>query len=961
MFSRSNISNTFISCSVLSFSPANVQDTRVFANCTFRNDSDPREVNRVTAYHAFRSQTNGITTLPPYSLDSNSLYVNDYHEPTPSATSSPIQTTSPSLQTNPFDFNVTFIANNLASSANFLDPNSQLYKSAASIITSQLNNLFSKSNINRTFISCRILSFSAANIQDTRVQANCTFGNDSDPQEINRVSVYHVFRDETRDISSLGIYSLDRNSLYVNDYHELTLTPTAAVAPTQPTNSFDYNVTFTITNLASTANLLNPNSPLHKSAASIITFQMNKLFSESKIKNTFSNCKLLSFRSENVQDTRVFANCSFRSDSNPQEVNRVNVYHVFRDQTKGLSSLVMYSLDNSSLYVNDYHESILATTEAPVQSPFDFNVTFTITNLASTANLLNPNSPLHRSAASIITFQLNKLFTNSNIHKTFSSCKVFSLSSENVQDTRVFANCSFRNDSDPQQVNRVTVYHVFRDKTEGLSSLAMYSLDNSSLYVNGYHEETPSVMPPIETRNPYDFNVTFFINNLASSATLLNPNSALYKSAASIISSQLNRVFRSSKIKSAFTSCKVLSISKSNIQDSRIFANCTFRNNPDPDEVNRVTVYREFQDRTKGITALAAYTLGSNSLYVNDYNEAALSVTESPIVAETVPVNRESIRPNYNITFIVTNLRFTADLQNLNSPQYNTESNKAISLLNNVYNNSKIARTFSTCDSISFTPTVSEHTKIEAFCSFKNDLTVAIIDKIDVYDEFRDNTEKITQLGQYSLNENSLYVNGYQEPQQPETQTNVPAFEGREGDLPFELNFTIINRNFTEEFNDPNSPEYRSLVNDISEMLTRLYRNSQLRDSYRVCKVTGLRLGSIKCTCMCYFNPAASNESVIAEKVKAEFDRGTGGTNLLGNIYQLRKDSLSVEAGAPVSSGTAEIPDWGIVLIVLGILLFLFVIFLLCLLLALYVKKRQGSYNAMQNPAGLYFPHQKFL
>ncbi|XP_059846977.1 mucin-16-like [Hypanus sabinus] len=739
------------------------------------------------------------------------------------------------------------------------------------------------------------------------------------------------------------------------------LTPTLTVATTQLIHSFDYNVTFTITNLASTANLLNPNSPLHKSAASIITFQMNELFSKSKIKDTFSSCKLLSFRSENVQDTRVFANCSFGSDSNPQEVNRVNVFRVFRDQTKSFSSLAMYSLDNSSLYVNDYHESILATTEAPVQSPFDFNVTFTITNLASTANLLNPNSPLHRSAASIITFQLNKLFTNSNINKTFSSCNFLSLSSENVQDTRVFANCSFGNDSDPQQVNRVTVYHLFRGKTKGLSSLTMYSLDNSSLYVNDYHEETPTVMSPVETRNPYDFNVTFFITNLASSATLLNPNSALYKSAASIISSQLNRVFRSSKIKNAFTSCKVLSFSKSNIQDSRVFANCTFRNNPDPKEVNRVTVYREFQDSTKGVTALAAYTLGNESLYVNDYNEAVLSVTESPIVAETIPPNRESSRPSYNITFIVTNLRFTPDLQNFNSPQYNTESNKAISLLNNLYDNSKIARTFSTCNSISFSPTVTESTKIEAFCSFKNDPTTAIIDKVDVYNEFRDNTEKITQLGLYSLNKNSLYVNGYQEPQQPETQTNVPAFEGRDGDLPFELNFTIINRNFTEEFNDPSSPEYQSLVNDISKMLTSLYRNSQLRDSYRVCKVTGLRLGSIKCTCMCYFNPTATNGSVIAEKVKAEFDRGTSGTHLLGGTYLLRKDSLSVEAEAPVSSDTTEIPDWGIVLIVLGILFFLFLIILLCLLLALYLKKkRQGSYNMMQSPAGLYFLHQKF-
>ncbi|XP_051894265.1 mucin-16-like [Pristis pectinata] len=951
LFSSSKINKTFSSCKVLSFSPVNIKDTKVHADCTFRTDSDPQEVNRVTVYRVFRDKTKGISSLGTYSLHSNSLYVNDYHESilTSSTTVAPTQTADP------FDFNVTFVITNLASTATLQNPNSPLYKSAASIVAFQMNKLFSSSKIKKAFSSCKVLSFRSANIQDTRVHANCTFRTDSDPQEINKVTVYRVFRDKTKGISSLGTYSLDTNSLFVNGYHESA--PSTTVAPIQPTNPFDFNVTFTVTNLASTATLQDPNSPLYKSAASIVAFQMNKLFSSSKFEKTFSSCKVLSFSPANIQDTRVHANCTFRNDSDPQEVNRVTVYRVFRDKTKGISSFGTYTLDNSSLYVNDYHESTPTTTVAPIQNPFDFNVTFSITNLASTATLQDPNSPLYKSAASIVAFQLNKLFSSSNINKTFTSCKVLSFSLDNIQDTRVNANCTFGNDSDPQEVNRVTVYRVFTAKTNSISSFGMYSLDNSSLYVNGYHESTPSAVPPIQTRNPFDFNVTFVITSLASTANLLNPNSALYRSAASIVTLQLNKLFRSSKIKNAFSSCKVLSISSANIQDSRVFANCSFRNDPDPEEVNKVTVYREFRDKTKGISSLAAYSLDSNSLYVNGYTEAAPSVTESPIVVVTVPENRETKPIDYNITFTITNLKFTPDLQNPNSPPYITESSNVINLLNNLYSNSKIARTFSNCNNISFSPRNTEHTKIEAFCSFKNDPTVAIV---DVYSEFRDNTEKITQLGAYSLNENSLYVNGYQE-LQPETQTTVPALEAREGDLSFELNFTIINRNFTEELNDPNSPEYQSLVNNITEMLMALYRNSLLKDSYRVCKVTGLRIGSIKCTCMCYFNPAATNESVIADKVKTVFAIGTNGTNLLGGTYQLRKDSLSVEAEAPVSSGITEIPVWGIILIVLGILLILLLIFLFCMWIALYLKKeKHGSYNIMQNPAGLYFPHQKY-
>lgn len=49
------------------------------------------------------------------------------------------------------------------------------------------------------------------------------------------------------------------------------------------------------------------------------------------------------------------------------------------------------------------------------------------------------------------------------------------------------ANCTFRNDSDPLEVNKVTAYGVFKEKTKGITSLKTYSLDSSSLYVNGIY------------------------------------------------------------------------------------------------------------------------------------------------------------------------------------------------------------------------------------------------------------------------------------------------------------------------------------------------------------------------------------------------------------------------------------------------------------------------------------------
>ncbi|XP_060702570.1 mucin-16-like [Hemiscyllium ocellatum] len=976
LFTNSKINRTFSSCRVRSFSLANIEDTSVDAVCTFRNDSNPQEVNKVTVYHTFRDNTKSISTLGAYLLDSNSLYVNDYHESVPSSTVLPIVSTTPNLQ--PFDFNVTFIVTNLALTATLQSSSSALYKSAANIIAFQMNNLFSNSKINRTFLSCKVRSFSLANIEDTSVDAVCIFGNKSDPQKVNKVTVYRTFRDNTKSISTLGAYSLDANSLYINDYHESvpsSISPTASTTPDMQTKPFDFNVTFIVINLALTATLQSSSSALYKSAANIITYQMTKLFTNSKINRTFLSCEVHSFSLANIEDTSVDAVCSFRNDSNPQQVNKVTVYHTFRDNTKDISTLGAYSLDHTSLYVNDYHESVPSSTVSPTMSatpnlqtkPFDFNVTFIITNLALTANLQSSTSALYNSAANIIAYQLNNLFTNSKINRTFSSCRVRSFSRANIKDTSVDIVCSFRNDSDPLEVNKVTIYHTFRDKTKGISTLGAYSLDHTSLYVNDYHESIPSstisptvsTTPNLQTKS-FDFNVTFIITNLVLTANLQSSTSPLYKSAASIIAYQLNNLFTNSKIDRTFSSCRVRSFSLANIEDTSVDAVCSFRNDSNPLEVNKVTVYHTLRDNTKSISTLGAYSLDHTSLYVNDYHESVPSSTEKPVVIVTQSPNKGTRSIDFNVTFTISNLTFIPDLQNLNSSPYKATSSHVINSLRSLYRNSEINKEFLHCKLASFRPGNEGNTTVEAICSFKNNPNVNEVDRVTVYNEFRDNTEKITALGIYALIEDSLYVDGYQELKPTVTPTiTLPAI--REGDLPFELNFTIINRNFTEALNDTNSPEYQSITANITRMLSGLFKKSSLKKSYRTSKVIGLRRGSVKCTCLSYFNPDDANELVTAEKVRKEFATGTNATNLLGNVYQLKPNSLTVEAKAPISDSKVEIPYWGIILIVLGILLILFLFILGALLIALCLKKKhQGFYNMMQNPAGFYFPHQKF-
>lgn len=53
----------------------------------------------------------------------------------------------------------------------------------------------------------------------------------------------------------------------------------------------------------------------------------------------------------------------------------------------------------------------------------------------------------------------------------------------------------------------------------------------------------------------------------------------------------------------------------------------------------------------------------------------------------------------------------------------------------------------------------------------------------------------------------------------PTAETTAPGLAGRENDLKFGLTFTIINRDFTAALNDQNSPEYKSLVAELTAMV----------------------------------------------------------------------------------------------------------------------------------------------
>uniref|UniRef100_UPI00358E1E22 mucin-16-like n=1 Tax=Myxine glutinosa TaxID=7769 RepID=UPI00358E1E22 len=107
----------------------------------------------------------------------------------------------------------------------------------------------------------------------------------------------------------------------------------------------------------------------------------------------------------------------------------------------------------------------------------------------------------------------------------------------------------------------------------------------------------------------------------------------------------------------------------------------------------------------------------------------------------------------------------------------------------------------------------------------------------------------------------------------------------------FYLEFTVLNRTFSEDLDNASSTLYQNYNSDMSSKLEDLFKK-QLGDSAQNCSVTNFWSGPLVVVARCSFdNTSQVNESVVEEAFKR-------GTNELQNLdyYELDKTSLTVSS-----------------------------------------------------------------
>ncbi|CAM9775750.1 unnamed protein product [Bubo scandiacus] len=913
LLKESSIGPAFLGCETTAFRPVRQGDnTGVDAVCTYRKEPAAPPLDRVGLYREVTNKTRGTTQLGPYRLDRDSLYVNGYNEQPvlPAPTHPP--TTAAALQR----FTINFTITNLPHSSDLATPNSAKFNTTRRVMVTLLDRLLKESSIGPAFLGCETTAFRYGPVRqgdNTGVDAVCTYRKEPAAPPLDRVGLYREVTNKTRGTTQLGPYRLDRDSLYVNGYNEQPVLPAPTHPPTTAAALQRFTINFTITNLPHSSDLATPNSAKFNTTRRVMVTLLDRLLKESSIGPAFLGCETTAFRPVRQGDnTGVDAVCTYRKEPAAPPLDRVGLYREVTNKTRGTTQLGPYRLDRDSLYVNGYNEQPVlpaAAPSPPLAREGHFTLNFTVTNLLYTPALGNPNSKKFIATKKTLTYLLDRVLKNSSISPAYTGCAVVVLRSvKNREGTAMDAVCTYSTSATTSEFDRIKVYREFSKMTASCTELGPYRLDAESFYVSGYNELQPelSVNQSTQPLSPAlrNFTLNFTITNLQFTADLVMPNSKKFKSTEKVMYHYVDSLLQKSSIGPAYIGCKVMAFrSKKDRDDTGVDAICSYREEPSGPQFNRVVVYHELSNMTNGITKLGHYSLDSRSLYINDYNELhGLSLVKPTTTQSPGPVTEQ-----FTLNFTITNLRFTTDLGTPNSARFNSTEKIMQHYLAALFRKSSIGPYFTGCKVTGFRSGRDRgDTGVDAVCSYKNNISLARFDREKVYHELSIMTNGVTKLGHYSLEKNSLYVDGF--PLTDSAITRKPILTEAPAKLGYRLSFKIVNENLSNP--DSQSPEYKAAVESISNKMNQLYHQSNLRDQFLNCSITRLRTGSIVVDCKCFFQPEPSINRAVVERA---FQDGTSNaTGLwLGSSYQLQGFSvdsleLAIEAvtyKTPLKSG----------------------------------------------------------
>ncbi|NXW02455.1 MUC16 protein, partial [Fregetta grallaria] len=116
---------------------------------------------------------------------------------------------------------------------------------------------------------------------------------------------------------------------------------------------------------------------------------------------------------------------------------------------------------------------------------------------------------------------------------------------------------------------------------------------------------------------------------------------------------------------------------------------------------------------------------------------------------------------NFTLNFTITNLQFTADLATPNSKKFKSTEKVMYHYVDPLLQKSSIGPGYIGCKVMAFRSKEDRgDTGVDVICSYRDEPSDPKFNRVIVYHELSNMTNGITKLGHYSLNSQSLYING---------------------------------------------------------------------------------------------------------------------------------------------------------------------------------------------------------
>ncbi|XP_070319858.1 mucin-16-like [Odocoileus virginianus] len=771
LFNNTRLGHIYSGCRLTSLRPEkNGAATGVDAVCTHRPDPVGPGLDREQLYWELSQLTHGVTRLGPYTLDQDSLYVNGYSHWT-SATSAttagtstffPVSSLAPSSKPIATDlhlvsFTLNFTITNMQYTEDMGRPSSLKFSATKSILQHQLRVLFSKTSVGPLYAGCSLeLLRPEKRGAATGVNIVCRLHSDPTRPALNTQQLYWELSRATDGITQLGSFSLDRNSLYVNGYTYAALAPPTT---TGEVSEEPFTLNFTIDNLRYSADMGRPGSHKFNITDTLMQHLLSPLFQRSSLGARYAGCRVISLRSvKNGAKTRVNILCTYRQSPSGPSLLAKQVFHELSRQTHGITRLGPYSLDKDSLYLNGYNErgpdeppttpapatTFLPTSPSPVQpestTAMGYNLktltlNFTISNLPYSADMSN-GSAMFNSTKMILHRLLGSLFQKSSLGPFYSACRLISLKPEkDGATTSVDVVCTYHPDPMSHRLDIEQLYWELSQLTHGVTQLGFYTLVKDSLFINGYAPQSLSIQR--------EYQLNFHIINW----NLSNPDPTSPESIALLwdVNDKVTKLYRSSQLQDVFLYCLVTNLTLDPIS---VTIKARFSSSVDSSMVKQV-----FLDKTLNTSSHwlgATYQL--TDVHVTDAEPSVHPPTDQPVISPSFQ--------KVQLNFTVTNLFYSQDMKQPDTPKYQRNKRNIEDALNQLFRNSSIKTHFSDCEVSAFRSVPpSNHTGVNAQCYFT--LLTRSPYQVVIYEEFLRLTKNGTQLQNFTLDRNSLLVDGY--------------------------------------------------------------------------------------------------------------------------------------------------------------------------------------------------------